>query len=112
MEATIRSIYALWNAADREGVLNAFRALGPQGFTIEYVGSAPLDGKVAVDDMWDQYAGSCTTDVVELLVNGTEAAALIHNKLQTEDGVVTIPSIETYKVADGVLEVRYFHKAA
>jgi hypothetical protein len=110
MEATIRSIYTLWDAGDREGVLNAFRTLGPMGFTVEYVGNAPLDGKAAVDDMWNQYAGTCTTEVVELLVNGSEAAALIHNKLKSESGIVTLPSIETYKVTDGVLEVRYFHR--
>jgi hypothetical protein len=111
MEATIRAIYTHWNSADRDGVMNAFQTLGPNGFTIEYVGSAPLDGKTAVDDMWDQYAGSCTTDVVELLVNGGEAAALVHNNLKTDEGIVTLPSIETYKVTEGVLEVRYFHRS-
>jgi limonene-1,2-epoxide hydrolase len=110
MEATIRAIYAHWNASDRDGVMNAFRTLGPSGFTIEYVGSAPLDGTAAVDDMWEQYAGSCTTDVVELLVNGNEAAALVHNNLKMDEGIVTLPSIEIYKVKDGVLEVRYFHR--
>lgn len=110
MEAAIRSIYRLWNSADREGVLAAFRSLGPGGFTIEYVGSDPIDGKMAIDDMWDQYAGICTTDIVELLVNGNEAAALIHNNLKSDDDIVTLPSIETYRVQDGVLEVRYFHK--
>lgn len=112
MEATIRSIYTLWNEADREGVLAAFRALGPEGFTIEYVGSEPLDGKQAIIDMWEQYAGTCTTDVVTLLVNGNEAAALINNNLKLDDGIRTMPSIETYKVTDGVLEVRYFHQTA
>ena len=112
MEATIRSIYTRWNDADGEGVLAAFRALGPSGFTIEYVGNDPIDGETAVADMWKQYSGTCTTDVVELLVNGNEAAALIHNNLQKDGGIVTLPSIETYKVQDGVLEVRYFHKTA
>lgn len=112
MEAAIRSIYTLWNTQDREGVLAAFRSLGPSGFTIEYVGSEPIDGISAVDDMWKQYAGTCTTDVVELLVNGDEAAALIHNNLQRDGGIVTMPSIETYKVKDGFLEVRYFHQTA
>jgi hypothetical protein len=111
MEDIIRSIYTYWNSGDRDGVLNAFQSLGTSGFTIEYVGNAPLDGTDAVNDMWDQYAGTCTTDVVELLINGNEAAALIHNNLKTDAGVVTLPSIETYKVTDGVLEVRYFHKS-
>jgi len=112
METTIRSIYAHWNAQDRAGVLAAFQTLGPEGFTIEYVGSEPLDGTQAIINMWEQYAGTCTTDVVTLLVNGNEAAALIHNNLKQDDGIKTIPSIETYKVTDGVLEVRYFHQTA
>jgi hypothetical protein len=43
---------------------------------------------------------------VELLVNGNEAAALVHNTLRTDEGIVTVPSIETYNVHNGVLEVR------
>jgi hypothetical protein len=112
MEDTIRAIYTRWNAVDREGVMAAFRSLGPAGFTVEYVGNDPIDGEAAVDEMWGQYAGTCTTDVVELLVNNCEGAVLVHNNLQTENGIVTMPSIETYKVTDGVLEVRYFHRAA
>lgn len=112
MEETIQSIYTLWSAADRDGVMAAFRSLGPNGFTIEYVGSEPIDGKTAIDEMWDRYAGICTTDAVELLINGNEAAVLVHNHLRTPDGTVTLPSIETYKVTDGFLEVRYFHRSA
>ena len=96
MEAAIHSIYTLWNAGDREGVLAAFRSLGPKGFTIEYVGNDPIDGKTAFADMWEQYAGTCTTEVAELLVNGNEAAALIHNNLQKDGGIVAVPSIATY----------------
>lgn len=110
MEATIRAIYVHWNGSGRHGVVAAFQALGPKGFTIEYVGSAPLDAKTAIDDVWDHYAGSCTTDVVEPLFNGDEAAALVHNNLKTDDGIVTLPSVEIYKVTDGVLEVRYFQR--
>lgn len=110
MEDLIRSIYTRWNAGDREGVLNAFASLGPNGYSIEYVGHAPVDGEAAVADMWDNYAGTCTTDVVELIVNGDEAAALISNNLTTERGVEAMPSIETYHVRDGALLVRYFHR--
>jgi uncharacterized transporter YbjL len=110
MEDTIKSIYSSWNAGDLSGVLTAFAALGPKGYTIEYVGEAPLEGVAAVQDMWNNYAGTCTTDIVQLIVNGNEAAALIHNNVKTDDGVMTLPSIETYHVNDGVLAVRYFHQ--
>jgi ketosteroid isomerase-like protein len=109
---TIRAIYDHWNANNREGVIAAFEALGPKGFTVEYVGNAPLEGRAAVEDMWTQYAGKCTTEIVQLIVNGNEAAALIHNNLKADGGIVTLPSIETYKLRDGMLEVRYFHRTA
>jgi len=110
-EDTIRAIYTRWNEKDPEGVMAAFTALGPKGFTVEYVGQPPLDGAAAVEDMWANYGGACSTDVIELLVNGHEAAALISNRIHHADGSETaIPSIETYKVSDGRLEVRYFHR--
>lgn len=110
-ETTIRSIYDRWNAQDIDGVLAAFAALGPSGYTIEYVGAPPLDGVAAVTDMWERYGGTCTTDLVELLVNGNEAAALIHNRIRHADGGETVaPSIETYRAEDGHLAVRYFHQ--
>ena len=109
MEDIIRSIYTLWTAKDIDGVLNAFHTLGPKGYTIEYVGNAPLEGEAALRDMWDNYGASCTTEVVQLIVNGNEAAALIDNNIAGEDGITTLPSIETYHVKDGVLTVRYYH---
>lgn len=111
MEENIRAIYSRWNAGDLHGVLAAFSALGPRGYTVEYVGNAPLDGKSALEDMWSQYGGSCTVEVVELLLNSNEAAVMVHNNVQTPEGVVAMPSIETYKVTDGKLEVRYFHRS-
>jgi hypothetical protein len=111
MESNIRAIYTSWNAGNLEAVLAAFSALGPQGYKIEYVGNAPLDGKPALEEMWSQYGCSCTVDIVELLVNGNEAAVMVHNNVQTPEGIVTMPSIETYKVSDGSLIVRYYHSS-
>lgn len=110
MEEHIRAIYSRWNDKDIEGVLAAFRALGPDGFTIEYIGSPPLKGEPAVRDMWEQYGKNCTTDIAQLIVNGDEAAAVIDNNIHAGDGVTTLPSIETYRVTDGVLAVRYYHE--
>ena len=111
MENTIRAIYSRWNDNDLEGVIAAFKELGPKGFTIEYVGNSPLDGEQAVRDMWKDFGGTCTTDIVELLINGDEGAAHVANNLQAEGGVTTLPSIETYHVSAGKLAVRYFHRA-
>src|SRR3546814_18641431 len=66
---------------------------------------------LAMDEMWDQYGGVCTTELVELIVNGNEAAAFVQNHMKTDDGIVTIPSLETYKVENGKLHIRYFHRS-
>jgi SnoaL-like domain len=111
-EQPIRAIYECWNADDLPGVLAAFSSMGPDGFTVEYVGEVPLEGVAAVQDMWNTYGGTCKTDVVHLLVNGSEAAALIHNRIRNADGTETVlPSIETYRIEEGRLAVRYFHQA-
>ncbi|MFS0851419.1 hypothetical protein AB3M93_18430 [Novosphingobium panipatense] len=112
LEQAIRDNYRLWNEGRREELDLLFRRMGPAGFTIEYVGSAPVEGGAAMEAMWDQYGGKCTTEPLEVIVNGAEGAAFVANRLQTDDGIVTLPSLETYKISDGRLTVRYFHKTA
>ena len=110
MKPHIRAIYSEWNANNLGGVLAAFEALGPGGFTVEYVGSEPIEGKAAVQEMWETYGPSCTTELVHLLVNGNEAAALVHNIIAGETGQTVLPSIETYHADGDILRVRYFHR--
>ncbi|WP_416465666.1 hypothetical protein [Sphingomonas sp. VDB2] len=112
LEQAIRDNYRLWNEGKRDELDRLFRALGPEGFTIEYVGSPAVDGDAAMADMWAEYGGKCTTEPLEVIVNGTEGAAYVANRLQTKDGIVTLPSLETYKAADGRLTIRYFHRTA
>lgn len=112
LEQGVRDNYRLWNEGQRAALDQLFRQLGPNGFTIQYVGSPAQEGGAAMAQMWEQYGGRCTTEIKELIVNGDEAAAYIHNHLQTENGVVTLPSLETYAVTDGVLRIRYFHRTA
>lgn len=112
-ETNIRAIYELWNAGDLEGVLKAFARLGPKGFTVEYVGETPMEGVAAVRDMWSRYDGCCKTEIIELLVNGTEAAAHINNRISLPDGgEISLPSIETYREDGDHLAVRYYHRSA
>tara|TARA_R110000787_G_scaffold79023_9_gene172788 strand:- start:5819 stop:6190 length:372 start_codon:yes stop_codon:yes gene_type:complete len=112
LEQAIRDNYRLWNEGKREELDRLFAAMGPDGFTIEYVGAPSIDGPTAMADMWTKYGGQCITEPVEVIVNGSEGAAYVANRLQTPDGVVTLPSLETYKVEDGRLTIRYFHRAA
>ena len=110
LEQGIRDTYRLWNEGERDALDHLFRALGPKGFTIEYVGSPPMEGGQAMAEMWAQYGGKCTTEAREVIVNGHEGAAYVANHMQTPDGIVTLPSLETYKVEDGMLHIRYFHR--
>lgn len=112
LEQGIRDNYRLWSEGKREELDRLFRALGPKGFSIEYVGSPPVEGAQAMAEMWDEYGGKCTTEALEVIVNGNEGAAYVANHLQTDDGIVTLPSLETYKVEDGRLHIRYFHRTA
>lgn len=112
LEQAIRDTYRLWNEGRRDELDQLFRALGPQGFTIEYVGSPAVEGSAAMAAMWDEYGGKCTTEAIAVIVNGNEGAAYVANHLQTSDGIVTLPSLETYKVEGGKLHVRYYHRTA
>lgn len=109
IETFLRAQYELWSQEKFGELLEEFRKIAPNGLTIEYVGQPPRDGWQELQDMWQQFGGKCPTELVEVLVNGSEAAAYIHNHMQTDDGVHTIPSIETYHFGDGKLHVRYFH---
>lgn len=110
IEAFLRAQYRLWSEGKYPEMLAEFRQIAPNGLTIEYVGSDPVDGWAALDDMWQQYGNTCPTELVTLLVNGHEAAAYVHNHMQTDDGVKTLPSLETYRFDNGTLHVRYFHQ--
>lgn len=110
LEQAIRDNYRLWNEGDRDALDALFRRMGPAGFSIEYVGSPPVDGPVAMEEMWRQYGGKCSTEPVEVIVNGSEGAAYVANHLQTEQGVTILPSLETYKIEDSRLTIRYYHR--
>ena len=90
-------------------MLAEFRKVAPNGLTIQYVGSEPMEGWKALDDMWTQYGNKCPTELVTVLINGNEAATYVLNHMQTDEGVQTAPSIETYTFTDGTLHIRYFH---
>ncbi|MPS67259.1 MAG: hypothetical protein E2586_02015 [Novosphingobium sp.] len=110
LEQAIKDNYRLWNEGKREELDALFRSLAPHGFTIEYVGSSAVDGPTAMAAIWKEYGGKCTTELLDVIVNGTEGAAYVSNHLQTDSGIVSLTSLETYKVAGGRLAIRYFHR--
>ncbi|MFA5493753.1 MAG: hypothetical protein WC247_03165 [Porticoccaceae bacterium] len=110
IEEFLRAQYGLWSIGKYEEMLAEFRKIAPAGLTIEYVGREPQDGWAALDEMWRDYGNKCPTELIAAIVNGNEAATYVYNHLQTEDGVNTLPSLETYLFENGRLHVRYFHK--
>jgi len=103
--------YALWNASKPAELVALFRNMAPNGMTIEYVGTpVKEDGWKALNDIWDQHGGHVTIEVVQILVNGNEAAVHALNHHRSEGGRVTArPSIEIYRFAEGTLQIRYFY---
>lgn len=99
---------ALWNAGDREAMTQMYRRYAPRELVIEYIGQPIGDGWATYDHMWDAYAGRVRLEIVELLVNGQEAAAF-HQNIRVESGLSN-PSIETYRFEEGRMVIRYFSR--
>jgi hypothetical protein len=110
IEDFLRQQYGLWNEGKMEELKAVFRDIAPGELSIQYVGQDPQDGWQALDEMWELYGGKCTIDIVEILVNGNEAATYVLNNLSTDNGVQAEPSIETYRFEQGNLWIRYFHR--
>ena len=110
-EAEIRAFItgqvAFWNAGERDSMTALYERHAPSGLVIEYVGQPLGDGWATYNHMWDTYAGQVVVEVLEILVNGNEAACSIRN-VRTATGLYN-PSIETYRFEDGMLHIRYFH---
>ncbi len=109
IETFLRDQYRLWSEDKVEEMLALFRVIAPRGYTIEYVGQPVQEGEQAMAEMIAQYRGKVRTDLLQLIVNGNEAAACIDNVFVGE--TVGVPSIETYRFAAGQLAIRYYHKA-
>jgi hypothetical protein len=97
-----------WNARKREEMTDLYRKYAADQLVIEYVGQPIGDGWKTYDHMWDTYSGSVRTDVIEVLINGNEAACY-YNNVRLATGLGN-PSIETYRFDDRRLHIRYFHK--
>jgi hypothetical protein len=110
--AFLRKQYALWNEGKRTELFALFRAMAPNAFTVEYVGHPVQDGWKALEEIWDEHAGSTRIEVLEILANGHEVAVYAHNHHLRGDGHLhTRPSIELYEFGAGTLRARYFYPA-
>lgn len=97
-----------WNAGDKDGFFDAYRAAAPQGLSIEYAGrDGPTDGWPVLEHMWAQQAARFEIEEVELIINGRDAAC--HNRNKVRGTPLAIDTIELYRFdGAGRLAVTYF----
>lgn len=107
IEQFIINQYQLWSENRIDELMNLFRAIAPNGFTIQYVGTPEIEGEKAMADMIANYAGKVRAKLVRLLINGNEAATVVDN-IRNDSGEVK-PSIETYRFENGRMHARYYH---
>lgn len=96
-----------WNSQQRDAMTALYKKYAADALIIEYVGQPIGDGWKTYEHLWDTYAGTVRTDVIQVLVNGTEAACH-YNNVRLATGVGN-PSIETYRFEENRLHIRYFH---
>jgi hypothetical protein len=96
-----------WNSRQRAAMTALYKKYATNQLIIEYVGQPIGDGWKTYEHMWDTYGGTVRTDVIQVLVNGSEAACH-YNNVRLATGLGN-PSIETYRFEDGRLHIRYFH---
>lgn len=98
---------ACWNAGDKASFFAHYKAMAPNGLTIEYVGQARHhDAWQVLEGMWAQQNARIRIEVAACIVNGGEAACHHRNLMREGDGGVD--TIELYRVGEGTLDIRYF----
>ena len=96
-----------WNAGDKEAFFAHYRAMAPNGLSIEYVGQpSQNDAWLVLEAMWAQQNARMRIEVASCIVNGSEAACHHRNLLRDADGGVE--TIEVYRFGNGTLDIRYF----
>ena len=109
IETFLRDQYDAWNRGDHERLFALFDAAAPGGYSIEFIGGGIMDGRAALQDLWDKYADKTKTELVSVLVNGLEAATIVHNHHYSPTSYSMGLSVETYNFTGGKLHIRYFH---
>ncbi|NHN38224.1 nuclear transport factor 2 family protein [Pseudomaricurvus alcaniphilus] len=105
--AFIHQQVACWNAGDKDGFFQSYRAIATGNLTIEYVGKHSGDGWPILKGMWEQNQPKIDIEEVEMILNGNEVACHNRNKLKGSD--LAIETIEIYRFEDnGDLHIRYF----
>src|SRR5690606_39566431 len=59
---------AAWNAHDREAFFGFYRAIAPNGLTIEYVGKPPRDPWEILETMWADHNAHMRLEPVKAII--------------------------------------------
>ncbi len=102
--------YEYWNEGKWPELLDAYAKIAPNGFTIQYHGKDPMEGRLALETMIKRLGTRVRTIVEKVLVNEGESIAVVSNEIVDTD--VASTSVERYLFADGRLECSYFHDTA
>lgn len=100
----------LWNDGEKDAFLALYQNMAPGGFRFENpVGTGVQEGWDALEKMWDDYAAIVQIEILYLIVNGSEAVAVMANKANVGDRPAVRYSGETYHFyEDGSFHARYF----
>jgi len=99
-----------WNAQRKDDFMALYRGLAPAGLTLEYVGKNTATGDAAwagLEHMWTSYVDLVKIQPVEVIVNGTDAAAYYRNLWPSQHKHST--GMEVYSIKDGHIHARFFH---
>jgi hypothetical protein len=95
-----------WNDGDRDGFIAHYKALAPNGLSLEYVGLPQADAWLMLEKMWDTSRETIRIEAVQTIIAGNEAACFHRNhRVNGDKGTTTI---ELYKFESGRLSARYF----
>jgi hypothetical protein len=97
-----------WNARDKQGYLEAWKAIAPDGITFEDpVGTTPKAGWDMWSDMWDKFNPFSVEQRVDFLcLRAEEVALLMYHKAAYAGDTTEAVDIEVWKFSDGMAHVR------
>ncbi len=100
----------LWNDGKKDAFMSLYKEMAPGGFRFENpVGTGVHEGWDALLKMWDDYAAIVQIEILHLIVNGSEAMAMMANKASVAGREAVRFSGETYHFyEDGSFHARYF----
>ncbi len=97
-----------WNAHDKEGYLEAWKSMAPNGITFEDpVGTPPKIGWELWSQMWDTFNRSSLEQRIAFsCVSANEIALFVYHRATYAGDTTEIRDIELFAFSDGEIHVR------